>query len=204
MPRVNWKTIKYKGYKEDPLPSNNTLLYLYFEDNYGNRFRWTPPWKDLEEVFIKAIDVEKRNYPEGAWDEELKKVIVKSPSRPHDQEVFEKSNDIMDEKDFRSFFYSLEAGASYRYPMSEKLGQFFYFFSYESNKYISKILHDSSQRMLGNLEKLTKFMWDSHLFFEMGPESNPRMELWPAYIVIDKMGNVTSNSMNILISSKSL
>jgi hypothetical protein len=31
-------------------------------------------------------------------------------------------------------------------------------------------------------------MWDSHLFFEMGPESNPRMELWPAYIVIDKMG----------------
>ena len=56
------------------------------------------------------------------------------------------------------------------------------------NKYISKILHDSSQRMLDNLEKLTKFMWDSNLFFEMGPESNPRMELWPAYIVIDNMG----------------
>jgi len=188
MSKVYWNTILYEGYKEDPLPTGKTLLYLFFKDNSGKKNRWTPPWKDLEEVFIKAIDVEKRNYPEGAWDEELKKVVIKSPSRPHDIEVFKKSDSIMNEKEFRSFFNNLKAAASYRDHMIDKFAELYDFFSYEGNKYISKILYDSSKRLLANFTNLTKFTFESDIFFEVGPESNIRWKLWPAYIVINKMG----------------
>jgi hypothetical protein len=190
MPKVDWKSIHYKGYKEDLLPSGKTLLYLHFEDNYGNKYRWTPPWKDLEEVFIKAIDMEKRNYPEGAWDDELKKVIVKSPSRPHDREAFEKSDTIMNEKDFKAFLSQLEVDASYTFSGSQKVAEFIDFFSYESNKYISKILHDSCRRMLNVLNELTKFLWETGLFFD-GPYRNDndyKMRLWPAHEIIVERG----------------
>ena len=153
MPKVDQKGIHYQGYKEDPLPSGKTL------------------------------DVEKRNYPEGAWDDELKKVIVNSPSRPHDREVFEKSNAIMSERDFRAFFNRLEVDASYMFSSSQKISELFDFFSYESNKYISKILHDSCARMLNALNELTKFLWESGLFFD-GPireDGDCKMKLWRAY-----------------------
>lgn len=190
MPKFDWRSIHYKGYKEDPLPSGKTLLYLHFEDNYENKYRWTPPWKDLEEVFIKAIDIEKRNYPEGAWDDELKKVIVKSPSRPHDREVFEKSDLIMNEEDFRAFFYKLEVDASYMFFSSQKVAEFMYFFSYESNKYISKILRDSCERILSALNELNKFLLEPDLFFDrpIGKDGDYKMKLWPAYEIIEKRG----------------
>ena len=188
MSRVNWKTIKYKGYKEDPLPSNTTLLYLYFEDNYGNRFRWTPPWKDLEEVFIKAIDVEKRNYPEGAWDEEIKKVVVKSPSRPHDIDIFKNSDSIINEHDMKEIFYRLEGFAEYYESQSISLFKFLQFFNYESNKYISKILYDSTKRMIDKIEELSKFM-HSDIFFTPDPDREDiKLNLWHAGHVIEEMG----------------
>ena len=187
MPKGKWRTIKYKGYEEDHLPSNRTLLYLDFEDNYANRFRWTPRWKDLEEVFIKAIDVEKRNYPEGAWDEELKKIIIKSPSRPHDKDIFKASDSIINEHDMVKTFDRLAGFAEFYESQAYSLIKFLKFFDYESNKYISKVLHDSVKRMIDNLNKLCKFM-ESGIFFSPNPhKEDMKLKLWYAHTVIDEM-----------------
>jgi hypothetical protein len=75
-----WKSIKFDRFQEDPLPSGRVLLHCFFRDNWGNSYKWTPPWKEVEKIFLKAIEIEEGNEPEGVWDEELKKVSQKLPS----------------------------------------------------------------------------------------------------------------------------
>lgn len=78
--RGTWKSIKFDRFQEDPLPSGRVLLHCFFRDKWGNSYKWTPPWKDVERVFFKALEIEEVNEPEGVWDEELKKVSQKLPS----------------------------------------------------------------------------------------------------------------------------
>ena len=143
---------------------------------------------DLEEVFIKAIDVEKRNYPEGAWDEELKKVIIKSPSRPHDKDIFKASDSIINEHDIVKIFQRLAGSAEFYLSQAESLFEFLKFFDYESNKYISKILHDSVKRTIDNLEKLYAFMWSDIFFCPRPHVEDMKYKLWYAGHVIDELG----------------
>ncbi|GFP24684.1 hypothetical protein HKBW3S43_00108 [Candidatus Hakubella thermalkaliphila] len=70
------RTIKLRKdtpFGEELLPQQ-TLLHIYFQDNYQNDFKWTPRWKDMLTIFYKAWEVEEKNNPAGIWDEEFKKM----------------------------------------------------------------------------------------------------------------------------------
>jgi len=75
------RTIKLKEdpFREEPLPQQ-TLLHIYFEDRWGNSFKWIPKWLEVEKIFFKAIEVEEKNNPKGPWNEELKKASEQIPS----------------------------------------------------------------------------------------------------------------------------
>lgn len=75
-----WKSLKFDCFEQTPLPTGKQLLHCLFKDNWGNRYKWTPPWKDMEEIFFKSLEIEERNEPQGVWDEELRRVAQKIPS----------------------------------------------------------------------------------------------------------------------------
>lgn len=82
--RQRAKTIKLyseEPFYEEPLPQQ-TLLHVYFIDNSGYFYRWTPRIRggEVERIFFKMLEVEEKNSPEGAWSEELRKAAEQIPS----------------------------------------------------------------------------------------------------------------------------
>ena len=43
------------------------LMLVSFLDDEGNMYDWAPKWRDVEEVFLKQINVERHNKPESEW-----------------------------------------------------------------------------------------------------------------------------------------
>jgi hypothetical protein len=43
------------------------LLLVTFLDDDGNMYQWAPKWADVEQVFLKQINIERFNKPESAW-----------------------------------------------------------------------------------------------------------------------------------------
>lgn len=180
-----WKTIKFEGWEEESLPSGQVLLRCVFKDKYGNIAKWTPRWVEVEGLFFKSMEIEGKNEPEGLWDEELKKLAEKIPYRQHDLRIFEESNTIMNEKNLKSFLYSLEAGHSYRSSQSLMLAKFLDFFNYESNKYVSKIIHELAEKLCDILDELGKFLWASDAFYDIETKhEDQKYKLYPAYEII--------------------
>lgn len=164
MKKEYYRRIEFERYEEDPLPSKRTLFSCYFADNFGKKYKWSPKWRDVEELFIKAYKIEKNNYPEMEWDSEFIKVLEKSPTRPHDKEIFKKSDKIMREEEIKDLF-DLVLDAVYYSKEEYQLFNYLNFFEFESNKYISKILYDSAENMIAELKKLSWFMSESQLFW---------------------------------------
>lgn len=42
------------------------MLVTYLDDN-GDMYQWAPKWKDVEEIFLKQINVERYNKPESEF-----------------------------------------------------------------------------------------------------------------------------------------
>ncbi|HEX78481.1 MAG TPA: hypothetical protein G4O03_08790 [Dehalococcoidia bacterium] len=181
-----WKSIKFDHFEEERLPSGTTLIHCFFKDNFGNTYRWTPRWKEIEEILFKSSAVEGKNEPEGIWDEELKRLADRILYKQHDIEVFEKSDSIMSEKELRALLYRLDAGGRYHDSESLKLAEFLHFFNYESNQYISSKLRDLADKMCNALGELGKFMWASDAFFDIG--KGGMNKLYPAFEIIERRG----------------
>ena len=77
-------TIDSVAFKEELLPSGRKLLHLIFKQKFGtSHYKWTPPWKGdygVERLFLKALEIEEYNDPEGAWSKELKQASQEVPS----------------------------------------------------------------------------------------------------------------------------
>ena len=43
------------------------LMLVTFLDDDGNMYQWAPKWKEVEQVFLKQINIERFNKPEGEW-----------------------------------------------------------------------------------------------------------------------------------------
>lgn len=186
-----WKRINFDRAEEEPLPSGTIMLHYIFKDNYGNTFKWTPRWRDVEDIFVRSAQVEGTNAPEGVWDEELKRVLQRIPYRQHDIEIFQKADAIMSEKNLVGLLESLQAGHCYRDSQSSKLDEFLWFFDYESNRYVSKKLYDLAERLCDALHELGRFLWASDAFFDVprgGPGNDQLFKLYPAYEIIERRG----------------
>lgn len=43
------------------------LMLVTFLDDEGNMYQWAPKWKDVEQIFLKQINIERYNKPESEW-----------------------------------------------------------------------------------------------------------------------------------------
>lgn len=64
----------------EPTAAGRKMLHCIFTNRYGEQqyhYRWIPPWQSkennlgVEQLFLKALDVERWNDPDGAWSKEL-------------------------------------------------------------------------------------------------------------------------------------
>ena len=78
---VNIESINFE---EESLPSGRKLVHIIFKQKFGTyRYKWTPPWKGeygVEKIFLKALEIEEFNDPEGIWSKELKEAAKEVPS----------------------------------------------------------------------------------------------------------------------------
>lgn len=43
------------------------LMLVTFLDDDGNMYQWAPKWADVEQVFLKQINIERYNKPDSEW-----------------------------------------------------------------------------------------------------------------------------------------
>lgn len=183
------KSVKFDHYEEQPLPSGKTLLNCVFKDNWGNTYKWTPRWKDMEEIFVKSMEIEGRNESEGIWDEELKRLAEKIPYRQHDVDIFEKSDAIMNEQEVLAYLYSLEAGHSFWDSQFLKVGKFLCFFNYESNRYVSKKLYGLAEKVCNTFNQLGEFLCGKVYDVAVPPDApDTKMGLYPYFDIVVRNG----------------
>jgi hypothetical protein len=77
-------TVDLIAFEEELLPSGRKLFHTIFKQKFGTyHYKWTPPWKGdygVERMFLKALEIEEYNDPEGVWSKELKQVSQEVPS----------------------------------------------------------------------------------------------------------------------------
>ena len=58
---------KLKFSKIDLVERTGALMLVSFLDDDGNMYQWAPKWADVEQIFLKQINVERFNKPESEW-----------------------------------------------------------------------------------------------------------------------------------------
>ena len=59
------KKLKYS--RIDLVDRVGALMLVTFLDDNGDMYQWAPKWKEVEQVFLKQINVERFNKPESEW-----------------------------------------------------------------------------------------------------------------------------------------
>lgn len=59
------KKLRYS--KIDLIERAGALMLVSFLDDDGNMYQWAPKWSQVEEIFLKQINVERFNKPESEW-----------------------------------------------------------------------------------------------------------------------------------------
>lgn len=59
------KKLRYS--KIDFVERAGALMLVSFLDDDGNMYQWAPKWSQVEEIFLKQINVERFNKPESEW-----------------------------------------------------------------------------------------------------------------------------------------
>jgi len=68
-------TKKLRFSKIDLTEHVGALMLVTFLDDDGNMYRWAPKWADVEQVFLKQINVERFNKPESAWLNKFARIV---------------------------------------------------------------------------------------------------------------------------------
>jgi len=58
---------KLRFSKIDLVERVGALMLVTFLDDDGNMYQWAPKWKDVEQIFLKQINIERYNKPESEW-----------------------------------------------------------------------------------------------------------------------------------------
>lgn len=58
---------KLRFSKIDLVERVGALMLVTFLDDDGDMYQWAPKWKDVEQVFLKQINIERYNKPESEW-----------------------------------------------------------------------------------------------------------------------------------------
>lgn len=58
---------KLRFSKIDLVERVGALLLVTFLDDDGNLYQWAPKWADVEQIFLKQINIERFNKPESEW-----------------------------------------------------------------------------------------------------------------------------------------
>jgi hypothetical protein len=123
--------------------------------------RWTqnPPQEISKNAtsLERGEKVEVQELPEAS--EVIPSPVANAAISRHDVEVFERSDGIMNEKEFLGLANHLWHGASYDDKESSRLLEFLTFFNYETNRYAGEKIFETAGEMCEALDNLSKFMW---------------------------------------------
>ncbi|MBM2825424.1 MAG: phosphoribosylaminoimidazole-succinocarboxamide synthase [Dehalococcoidales bacterium] len=59
------KHLKFQ--KIQAVERRGALMLVWLLDDEGNMYDWAPKWDDVEQIFLKQINVERFNKPESEW-----------------------------------------------------------------------------------------------------------------------------------------
>lgn len=65
---------KLRFSKIDLVERIGALMLVTFLDDDGNMYQWAPKWKDVEQIFLKQINIERYNKPESEWLNKFAKI----------------------------------------------------------------------------------------------------------------------------------
>jgi hypothetical protein len=78
-------------------PDGRLKQDVWFKDNAGNTYVWTPKWKDVIALYTSARRVESTNAPDSQWMRELEEVAREAwGEKVESFEVFEGSIDRLE------------------------------------------------------------------------------------------------------------
>jgi hypothetical protein len=98
----------------------------------------------------------------------------------HDTELFNESDAILGESDVRNIYIGLSAGNELLWDVQIKLQKFMWFFDYEGNKYVSRIIREKCEEFISSADELGKFVGQ---YFYPSEDREPKSELWiPSHI----------------------
>ncbi len=60
-----------------PVERRGALMLVWYLDEEGNMYDWAPKWSEVEEIFLKQINVERFNKPESEWLNKFAKTTEK-------------------------------------------------------------------------------------------------------------------------------
>jgi len=58
---------KLRFSKIDLVERVGALMLITYLDDDGNMYQWAPKWVDVENIFIKQINIERFNKPDSGW-----------------------------------------------------------------------------------------------------------------------------------------
>ncbi|MBI4299004.1 MAG: hypothetical protein HY666_04500 [Chloroflexi bacterium] len=58
---------KLRFSKIDLVERVGALMLVTFLDDTGDMYQWAPKWADVEQIFLKQINIERYNKPESEW-----------------------------------------------------------------------------------------------------------------------------------------
>ena len=90
--------------------------------------------------------------------EQLRSLLLRAARREHDKEIFDRSNEIMDEDFLTEYLYLLETDIPWDRAYTQKMRDFYYFFALESNKYLSPRLRNACNKLCDALKDLDDFL----------------------------------------------
>lgn len=59
--------LKFARFQQESVPGQRALLTMKFLDDDSNLYSWAPRWGDLENAFLRALNIEGFNKPESEW-----------------------------------------------------------------------------------------------------------------------------------------
>jgi len=95
--RLKWARIR----TSDTFPDGRVRLHTQFMDGEGNLYEWTPKWKDVNDLFMKASTTEVFNKPGSDWVKEFAQAS---------KEVFDRYVGIRDAYTVKGWLSSVRGG----------------------------------------------------------------------------------------------
>ena len=112
--------------------------------------------KDIAKERIKTVQPETNEKRPAQADEHTEEQLLTKEAREYDIKVFQKLDNIINDKDFWEYFYSLKAGHQKHSKKALKLDKYLYYTQFESSKHVHPMLRTLFDDFLKKFDDLER------------------------------------------------